>query len=125
MMQMMTSNFTDQSEWKNYGIDITRTNYGSSEKLTEEETKIYITDLTQFLKSLDFMKLGQAVSHDRWESAAMIIRRMDSQAKALGLVCMERPFTGLRQSVNRKNMADAKQILAGVISKRVQLLKML
>lgn len=122
---MMTSHFTDQSVWKNYGIDITRTNYGSAEKMTEEEVQIYITDLTKFLKSLDFMKLGQAVSHNRWESAAMIIRRMDNTAKELGLVCMERPITGLRQSVNRKNMADAKQILAGLISKRVQLLKML
>lgn len=116
---------TEPTEWNYIGIDITKTEYFAKDSMTEEEVQNYLTDLAQFLKSLDFMKLGQAVNHNRWESAAMIVRRMDSQSKKLGLVCMERPFTGLRQSINRKNAADAKQILAGLISKRVQLLKML
>ena len=76
----------------------------------------------RFLKSFDFLRLGQAVNHGQWQSAAMTLRRMESQAKQAGFSEFERPFAGLRTAILRKNPEEAKQILARVVAKRVQLL---
>ncbi len=82
--------------------------------LSEEQLK--------FLKSLDFMRLGQAINHEQWQSAAMIVRRMGETAKAVELADFDRQFTGLRQCINRKNAYEAKQILAVVVNKRAKYL---
>jgi hypothetical protein len=81
------------------------------------------TDLQEFLKSHDFMRLGQAVSHGQWQSAAMIQRRMQQKADTLNLASMSRSLGNLRQAIIRKSTPDAKQILAGIVAVRVQLLK--
>ena len=78
-----------------------------------------------FLKSLDFMRLGQSINHGQWQSAAMIVRRMDETAKKTGLNDFERQFTGLRQCINRKNVYEAKQIMALVVNKRAKYLNSL
>lgn len=75
-----------------------------------------------FLSGLDFMKLGQAVNHGQWKSAAMIIQRMRKNAKDAGLPEFDRLFTGISQNINRKNAYEAKQLLALVVNKRVKLL---
>lgn len=75
-----------------------------------------------FLKSLDFMRLGQAIQHEQWRSAAMTIQRMDRQAKEAGLTDFERLFTGIRQNINRKNGQEVKQLLALVVNKRVKMI---
>ncbi|MBE5944278.1 MAG: hypothetical protein E7258_05100 [Lachnospiraceae bacterium] len=80
-------------------------------------------EVTKFLKSFDFMRLGQAVNKGQWQSAAMTVQRVSKTAKALGLDIFERPLTGLRQAINRKDDVGAKQALSIVISKRVMLLK--
>ena len=38
-----------------------------------------------FIHSLDFMRLGQAINRGQWQSAAMIIQRMDRVAKDAGI----------------------------------------
>lgn len=81
----------------------------------------YLLELNKFVKSLDFMRLGQAVNGGRWESAMMTIRRMTMQAEKLGLLCFERQFTGLRQNIARKDAAEVKNILSLVIRKRIQI----
>lgn len=91
------------------------------ENTNKDET--YNEELNKFLHSYDFMKLGQAISHNQWQPAAMTIQRMTRQAKELGITCFDRPFTGLRQAINRKNAEEAKQILATVIAKRVRLME--
>lgn len=83
----------------------------------------YTEEQCQFIKSLDFMKLGQALNHEQWQSAAMIIRRMDNKAKEVEITGFERQFTGIRQCINRKDKVQAKQILSIVVNKRVQLMK--
>jgi len=83
----------------------------------------YTQEQCKFIKSLDFMKLGQAINHEQWQSAAMIIRRMDNTAKEVELTGFERQFTGLRQCINRKDKAQAKQVLSIVVSKRVQIIQ--
>ena len=83
----------------------------------------YTQEQRQFINSLDFMKLGQAINHEQWQSAAMIVRRMDSKAKEVGMNGFERQFTGIRQCINRRDKAQAKQVLSIVVNKRVQLIK--
>lgn len=76
----------------------------------------------EFYKSLDFMKLGQAINRGQWQAAAMIERRMEKNANNAGIVEMKQQFTGLRQCMNRKNANEAKQILALMVNKRVKYL---
>lgn len=78
-----------------------------------------------FIHSLDFMRLGQAINRGQWQSAAMIIQRMDRVAKDAGINDFERQFTGIRQCINRRNANEAKQILALVINKRVKMMEQL
>lgn len=85
----------------------------------------YTEKQLQFLKSLDFMKLGQAINHAQWQSAAMIVRRLDMMAKEADMPDFERQFAGLRQCINRKNSYEAKQILAVVVNKRAKYLNSL
>lgn len=80
----------------------------------------YTKEQTVFLKSLDFMKLGQAINREQWQAAAMTIRRLDMKAKEVGMNDFERNFTGIRQCINRKDSNEAKQILAVVINKRAK-----
>lgn len=78
-----------------------------------------------FIHSLDFMRLGQAINRGQWQSAAIIIQRMDRVAKDAGINDFERQFIGIRQCINRRNGNEAKQILALVISKRVKMMEQL
>ena len=82
----------------------------------------YTKEQIEFLKSLDFMRLGQAINREQWQPAAMTIRRMDMKAKEVGLSEFERNFTGIRQCINRKEGNEAKQILAVVINRRAKYL---
>ncbi len=81
----------------------------------------YPAELLKFVKSLDFMRLGQAVNGGRFESAMMTVRRMSMQADKLGLVCFERQFTGIRQNIARKDAEEVKNILSLVVRKRLQI----
>ena len=80
----------------------------------------YTESQMKFLKSLDFMKLGQAINRGQWQAAAMTVRRLDMQAKEAGMEDFVRNFTGIRQCINRKDGQEAKQILAVVINKRAK-----
>ena len=80
----------------------------------------YTKEQIDFFKSLDFMKLGQAINRGQWQASAMTIRRLDIKAKEAGLQDFERNFTGIRQCINRKDANEAKQILAVVINKRAK-----
>lgn len=77
----------------------------------------------EFLKSYDFMKLGQAINHRNWQVAAMTVQRMHSRVRELGMDTFERQFTGIRQCILHKNDKQAKDILALVMAKRAQFLK--
>lgn len=92
-----------------------------TEKGQDSFGESYPAELWKFVKSLDFMRLGQAVNGGRWESAMMTIRRMSMQAEKLGLKCFERQFTGIRQNIARKDAAEVKNILSLVIRKRIQI----
>ena len=80
----------------------------------------YTKEQIDFFKSLDFMKLGQAINRGQWQASAMTIRRLDMKAREVGLHDFERNFTGIRQCINRRDVNEAKQILAVVINKRAK-----
>ena len=80
----------------------------------------YSNEQIDFFKSLDFMKLGQAINRGQWQAAAMIIRRLDMRAKEVEITEFEKNFTGIRQCINRRDGNEAKQILAIVINKRAR-----
>ena len=82
----------------------------------------YTKEQIEYLKSLDFMRLGQAINREQWQSAAMTIRRLDMKAKEVGMTDFERNYTGIRQCINRKDGNEAKQILAVVVNKRAKYL---
>lgn len=92
---------------------------GAEPPAAEEDA--YLEELTSFLVSFDFMKLGQAVSRGQWEVAMMTLRRMEQKAKNLGLRSFGQPFAGLRQAILNKNVQQGKQIMASLTAKRVRL----
>lgn len=77
----------------------------------------------EFLKSYDFMKLGQAINHANWQIAAMTLQRMQKKAAELELSVFDRQFTNIRQCIIHKQGKQAKDILALVIARRAQMLK--
>ena len=81
----------------------------------------YLTALRRFINGYDFMRLGQAVNSNRWESAMMACRRMSMESEKLGLTCFERQFQGLRQNIARKSDGEVKNILSLMIRKRIQI----
>ena len=69
------------------------------------------------------MKIGQAVEHGNWQSAAMTLRRMQDNAAQCGVSDFDRMFTMLRQCVVSRKKAEAQNVLASVVAKRVALLE--
>ena len=76
-----------------------------------------------FLESYDFMKLGQTINRGQWNSAMMILQRMDVLVQKQGIRCMIQPLKTVRMAVLGRNVKQAKQALATLIGKRVQLIK--
>ena len=76
----------------------------------------------KFYKSLDFMKLGQAVNRGNWQVAAMTARRMEQNAKNAEISEFNQQFVGIRQCINRKDAIGAKQVLALMVAKRAKFL---
>ncbi len=78
--------------------------------------------IDRFLRSYDFMRLGQAINRAQWQSAAMIQRRMVQNAQVTGLESFQRPLANMRQAIMHKSSSDAKQILAGMVARRAQMM---
>ena len=76
----------------------------------------------EFYKSLDFMKLGQAVNRGNWQVAVMTARRMEQNAKNAEISEFNQQFVGIRQCINRKDAIGAKQVLALMVAKRAKFL---
>ncbi len=76
----------------------------------------------EFLRSYDFMKLGQALNHRNWQVAAMTVQRMQNRIKELELDMFARQFTGIRQCILHKQDRQAKDLLALVMAKRAGML---
>lgn len=114
-----------------FRLGVKRAKQAAEEQYTENQSggelqlENWIKEVSSFIKSYDFMRLGQAVGHGQWQAAAMTIRRMDMQAKKVGAECFWRQFAGLKQTVARKNAHETKQILVSVTAKRVKIIEAL
>ena len=76
-----------------------------------------------FLKSLDFMKLGQAIEHENWQVAGMTAQKMQKRAKEAGIDSFDRQLSNIKQCVAQRNKKQAQDILAVIVAKRTQLMK--
>lgn len=92
---------------------------------TADDVENYINAVKTYINSLDFMRLGQAINHKQWQAAAMKAQKMSVEAKRLGITRFERPFTGIRQNINRKNSKEALQALSVMIALRVKIIEVL
>lgn len=90
----------------------------------EDET-LFVTDVRAFMRSYEFMQLGQAVNRKQWQAAGMKIQKMSAKAKKLGMTGWANQFTGMKQNIARKDEKEALQILALMTTKRVKLLNLL
>lgn len=79
--------------------------------------------MDEFLSSMDFMRLGQAVNHENWQSAMMIIKRMSSAAEEIGAEDFERMLSKIRVCVQSKSRSQALNALAMLTALRVRKLK--
>lgn len=91
----------------------------------DKEEKIYVREVKKYIDSLDFMRVGQAVNNKQWQAASVKVGKMSVMAKKLGLVRFERPFTGMRQNINRRNGDEALQCLSTIIATRVKMKELL
>jgi hypothetical protein len=77
----------------------------------------------EFIKSYDFMRLGQAINHESWAAAGMAAQRMRMKAEELELADFSRLLQNLKLAVARREKKSCLDILAQITAKRVQLLK--
>ena len=99
------------------GIDFAASEY--------EEESLFVEEVRGFLRSYDFMQLGQAINRKQWQAAGMKIQKMSAKAKKLGMTGWNNQLMGMRQNIARKNDSEALQILSLLITKRVKLLNIL
>lgn len=78
-----------------------------------------------FLKSMDFLKLGQSIQHENWQVVLMCTKRMETNAKECEMEEFLRWFTGIRQCAFHRNRAEALQLMTLVTGKRVQYLNII
>lgn len=76
----------------------------------------------EFLKSKDFMKIGQSIEHGAWQIAGMTAQRMQKNAKEIELSTFDRQLIGLKQCIASRNKTEALNILSLIVTKRVQML---
>ena len=79
-------------------------------------------EIEDFLKSYMFMRLGQAVSHGNWQVAMMTFKKMEKEINRLDLKPMKSQLPGMRMAIASKNKVQAKNMLALLVAKRVQML---
>lgn len=82
-------------------------------------------DKEEFIKGKDFLKLGQAISHENWQVAGMTAQRMQKNAKEAGISDFDRQLIMLKQCIMGRKKTEAQNILSVMVAKRVSMLKLL
>lgn len=77
----------------------------------------------EFVKSKDFMKLGQALSHQNRQVSIITVNRLVKNCAEAGVEGFDKNFIAIRQCVMSMNYHEALNILAIVTAKRVKILK--
>ena len=76
----------------------------------------------EFLKSYDFLKLGENINHGNYQAAYMAASRMQKNAKEAGISIFDRQLISIKQCINARQKNEALNILTLMTNKRVQLL---
>lgn len=87
-----------------------------------EKAKEKAEEVRAFFESMDFMRLGQAVNHENWQAAMMIIKRMSARADELGLQDVSKKLVQIKGCVQGRNRAQALNgmtLLTGLRVKRL------
>lgn len=80
-------------------------------------------EIQDFLKSKDFMKLGQAIEHGNWQVAGMTAQRMQKNAKEAGISDFDKQLIMIKQCIAGRKKTEAQNVLAAMVSKRVQMME--
>lgn len=75
-----------------------------------------------YIKSKDFMKLGQAIAHENWQVAGMTVQRMTKQATDADIHDFDRQFMMIKKCIMGRKKTEAQNALAAVVAKRVQMI---
>lgn len=81
-------------------------------------------ELIAFLKSYDFMRLGNLVQQKNWNAAHMAVRRLKEQSEALELQDFARHFANIQRCLGSADQTSILNILTLVTTRRVQLLRL-
>ena len=76
----------------------------------------------EFIRGKDFMKLGQAIAHGNWQVAGMTAARMQRNATEAGINDFDRQLIMIKQAIAGRKKTEAQNILAAMVSKRVQMM---
>lgn len=79
----------------------------------------------EFLKSKDFMKLGQTIEHGNWQVATMTAKRLQDNAKEAEIKDFDRSLIMIKQCIAGRKKTEAQNALAAVVAKRVAMLNKL
>ena len=79
----------------------------------------------EFLRSKDFLKLGQAIDHGNFQVANMTAQRLQKNAKEAGISDFDRQLLMIKQCIIGKKKQEALNSLASITTKRVQMLNCL
>lgn len=97
----------------------------ASEGVEQFGEELYLKELEQFVRGQDFLRLGQAVTRGQWSAAMMTMRRIGQTMERLKMQSMKKFLPQLQNTFARKNTAQAKNVLALLTQKRVQIIRIL
>lgn len=83
----------------------------------------YAEELKKFISSFDFMRLGQAISTGKWQTATNLAAQIEEEAKTLKIKGLTEQLKKIRICCLKKEKETAKQILAAITIKRTQIRK--
>ena len=92
------------------------------EQFGEEE---YFKEWEQFVRGQEFLRLGQTVTRGQWSAARMTMRRIGQTMERLRMQSMKKFLPQLENTFARKNTAQAKNVLALMTQRRVQIIRIL
>lgn len=76
----------------------------------------------EYINSIDFMRMGQAIAHEQWQVAFMTLRRLEQEAREIGFSDFGQQFVGLRYAIQREDIEEAKQVLTLITNKRARII---
>lgn len=97
----------------------------ASEGVEQCGEESYFQELEQFVRGQEFLRLGQTVTRGQWPAAMMAMRRIGQTMERLKMQSMKKFLPQLQNAFARKNTAQAKNVLALLTQRRVQIIRIL